>query len=103
MHTDFEWLFYTEDYRKEHVFKTFTASELYVMGDNQKWCQMSEEVKERNITLEMTVRVFFYVKLAKVYYVAMVALGRMNCSFEGIIFAWQWPYMSGMYNSIFIW
>lgn len=32
---------------------------IYVMGDNQKICQMSEEVKERNITLEMTVWVFF--------------------------------------------
>jgi len=30
------------------------------MGDNQKRCQMSEEVKERNIALEMTVRIFFF-------------------------------------------
>jgi hypothetical protein len=53
------------------------------MGDNQKRCQMSEEVKERNITLEMTIWVFFLVHLAKVYYVAMVEHGRMNCSIEG--------------------
>jgi len=32
---------------------------IYVMGDNQKRCLMSEEVKERNITLEMTVWGFF--------------------------------------------
>lgn len=29
MHTDFELLFYTDDYRKERVFKTSTATELY--------------------------------------------------------------------------
>lgn len=56
------------------------------MGDNQKRCQMNEEVKETNITLEMTVWGFFPVKLASVYYVEMAAIGRMDCSSEDRIF-----------------
>jgi hypothetical protein len=41
MYTDFEWLFYTEDYRKEHVFKTFTATELYDIRNGRQSEKMS--------------------------------------------------------------
>lgn len=43
MHTDFEWLFYTEDYRKEHVFKTFTATELYDIRNGWQSERVSNE------------------------------------------------------------
>jgi len=90
MHTDFERLFYTEDYRKNTYLRLslLLSYTIYVMGDNQKRCQMNDEVNERNITLEMTVLGFFFlpVKLAKVYYVAMAAIGRMDCSSEDRIF-----------------
>jgi len=43
MHTDFEWLFYTEDYRKEHVFKTFTATELYDIRNGWQSEKISDE------------------------------------------------------------
>jgi hypothetical protein len=101
MHTYFERIFYTEDYRKEHVFKTFTATELYDIRNGWQSEKMSDEwrsEREKHHIRNDCLGVFSPVKLAKVHYVEMAAIGRMDCSSEDIIFGWQWPSMNGMSN-----